>query len=77
MTFQFLNEPGHELQGSCINLVCIEINNKCSSNFPLKNNNLNIYALVKATSDPWPRLYFVGSSTGKYFMFTINYSSDF
>lgn len=77
MTFQFLNEQGHELQASCINLVCIEINNKCTSNSPLKNNNLNIYALEKAIPDLWPRDYVVGLSTGKYFMLTIHYMSDF
>lgn len=68
MTFQFLNELGHELQASCVNMVCIEINNKCTSNFPLKNNNLNINALEKAIPDPWPRVFFVGLSTEKYFV---------
>jgi len=66
MTFQYLNEQRHDLQASCINLVSIETNNKCTSNFPLKNNNLNIYVLRKAIPDPWPQDYFVGLSTGKY-----------
>lgn len=76
MTFQFLNEQGHELQASCINLVCTEINN-CTSNFPLKNNNLNIHTLEKAIPDLWPRVYLVGLFTGKHFMLTMHYMNDF